>query len=86
MLVDFFDHFLALKQIVEDSGRISVPQQNNMENHIVFNIKFSNVKAKEAAINLINNNKIIMIYERPIYINMIGLPVDDMNEISLELY
>jgi hypothetical protein len=85
MLVDFFDHFLALKQIVENSGKIIVPQQES-DNHIIFNIEFSNAKAKETAINLINTTNIITIYERPIYINIIGLPVDDLNNLTIELY
>lgn len=86
MLVDFFDHFLALKEIVENSGNVIVPPQQNINNHIVFNIKFSDVEAKESAINLINNvNNVIVIYERPIYVNIIGLPVDDLN-VSIELY
>lgn len=86
MLVDFFDHFLALKQIVENSGKIIVPQQESSNNHIIFNIEFSNTKAKETAINLIKATNIITIYERPIYINIIGLPVDDLNNLTIELY
>ena len=86
MLVDFFDHFLALKQIVENSGKISVPQQQCEDKHIIFNIEFSNSKAKETVINLIKSTNIIMIYERPIYINIIGLPVDDLNKLTIELY
>lgn len=85
MLVDFFDHFLALKTIVENSGTISVPQQTN-EGRISFNIEFSNQKAKESALNIINNNSMVMIYERPIYINILGLPVDDSKLLSIELY
>lgn len=86
MLVDFFDHFLALKQIVENSGKITIPQQENTSNHIIFNIEFSNTKAKETAVDLIKNNSTIIIYERPIYINMIGLPVDDLKNLTIELY
>lgn len=86
MLVDFFDHFLALKTIVENSGTISVPQQTN-EGRISFNIEFSNQKAKESALNIINNNtSMVMIYERPIYINILGLPVDDSKLLNIELY
>ena len=86
MLVDFFDHFLALKEIVENSGKINIPQQENTNKHITFDIEFSDSKAKETAVDLINNNGSIMIYDRPIYINIIGLPVDDLNKITLELY
>jgi hypothetical protein len=85
MLVDFFDHFLALKQIIESSGNVIVPPQQNINNHIVFNIKFSDVEAKESVINLIKANNVITIYERPIYVNIIGLPVDDLN-VNIELY
>jgi hypothetical protein len=86
MLVNFFDHFLALKQLVENSGKIKVPQQQDENNHIIFNIEFSNTKAKETAIDLIKNNNVVMIYERPIYINIIGLPVDDLKNLTIELY
>lgn len=86
MLVDFFDHFLALKEIVENSGKIYIPQQENTNNHITFDIEFSDSKAKETAVDLINNNESIIIYDRPIYINIIGLPVDDLNKVTIELY
>lgn len=85
MLVDFFDHFIALKQIVENSGKVIVPHQLN-ENKISFDIEFSNTKAKETAVNLINNcTSMVMVYERPIYININGLPVDDLR-LNIELY
>ena len=85
MLVEFFDHFLALKQIVENSGKVIVPQQID-DNKISFDIEFSNKKAKEAAVNLINNcTSMVMIYERPIYININGLLVDD-SRLKIELY
>ena len=87
MLVDFFDHFLALKEIVENSGKINVPQQENINNHIIFDIEFSDSRAKETAVELINSSGTIIIYDRPIYINIIGLPVDDLkNKITIELY
>ena len=85
MLVDFFDHFIALKQIVENSGKVIVPHQLN-ENKISFDIEFSNTKAKETAVNLINNcTSMVMVYERPIYININGLPVEDL-KLNIELY
>ena len=85
MLVEFFDHFLALKQIVENSGKVIVPHQID-NNKISFDIEFSNEKAKENAINLINNcTSMVMIYERPIYININGLPVDG-SRLNIELY
>ena len=38
MIVDFFDHFVALKQIVQDSGKVEV--LNFDKNSICFSIKF----------------------------------------------
>ena len=62
MLVDFFDHFLALKQIVENTGRISIhPDRNSNINHIIFDIEFSNDKAKETVINMLHLNYHILL-------------------------
>lgn len=67
MIVDFFDHFIALKQIVEDSGNINVLNVGN--NSIEFSIKFNSIDAKMMAINTINSfGGIINIYNRPISI------------------
>ena len=38
MLVEFFDHFIALKQLVEDYGRVSVHKTDG--NSITFSISF----------------------------------------------
>lgn len=84
MLVNFFDHFLALKEIIiENSGIISVIDQMS-DTNIIFNIEFSNKKAKESVIDLINNKQFIVIYERPIYIKIVGIPTD--SSITLELH
>lgn len=83
MLVDFFDHFLALKEIIQNYGSVSVTELSP-DNHIVFDIEFKNSNAKETIINMITNNRYIIIYNRQININIIGFPVD--NKIKLELY
>lgn len=86
MLVDFFDHFLALKQIVENSGKVTIPDDcNTNNNHIVFNIEFSNTKAKETVVNMIGAMSTVVIYNRPIYVNIVGVPVDKKS-ITLELF
>ena len=85
MLVNFFDHFLALKEIVDSSGKIFVKENQPENNHIIFEIQFTNKKAKDTCINLISScNGNILIYNRLIYINIIGLSVD--NTIVIELY
>lgn len=67
MIVDFFDHFVALKQLVEDSGTVRV--LNSTNNSISFSIEFKNSDIKTAAVNVINSlNGTIIIYNRPISI------------------
>lgn len=69
MLADFFDHFVALKQIVEDSGSINVI--NNTETNIIFSILFKNRSTLSSAVNAISAlNGSIVIYERCIPISM----------------
>ena len=69
MLADFFDHFVALKQIVEDSGSINVI--NNTETKIIFSISFKNRSTLSSAVNAISAlNGSIVIYERYIPISM----------------
>lgn len=67
MIVDFFDHFIALKQIVEDSGKVNVLSNDNTS--ITFSILFSSLDAKNLALNTINSLAgHIAIYGRPISI------------------
>lgn len=67
MIVDFFDHFIALKQIVEDSGKVNVLSNDNTS--ITFSILFSSIDAKNLALNTINSlGGHIAIYGRPISI------------------
>ena len=82
MLADFFDHFVALKQIVEDSGTINV--LNNNESSIMFSITFKNNSVLMSALNTINIlNGSIVIYKRHIAINVKNVPTDNMIIINL---
>lgn len=68
MLVNFFDQFIALKAIVEDSGSVSVI--NSSENNIEFAISFKDEESKYKAYStLMSLNGIIIIYGRVIKIN-----------------
>lgn len=81
MLVNFFDQFVALKQIVEDSGKVTVLESN--ENNISFSILFNSVDLKNLAINMIHNTGYqINIYGRILNIN---LEVLTDNEIKIVL-
>lgn len=67
MIVDFFDHFIALKQIVEDNGKVNVINSDN--NQITFSILFSSYEDKTLALSVINSlGGYIAIYGRPISI------------------
>lgn len=81
MLADFFDHFVALKQIVEDSGSINVI--NSTESGIMFSITFINNSVLTSALETINAlNGSIEIYKRPIAIN-VQVPTDNSMVINL---
>ena len=81
MLVDFFDQFVALKQIVEDSGKVTVLESN--ENQIVFSIMFKSIEYKNMAMDMIQNAGYqIAIYGR---IMNIHLEVLTDNEIKIIL-
>lgn len=63
MLVNFFDQFVALKQIVEDSGKVNV--LSNTENSITFSIIFNSQQSRDIALNMIQTQGgSIIIYGR----------------------
>lgn len=69
MIVDFFDHFIALKQIVDDSGKVRV--LSNQDNVIVFTVEFYAPNDFNNALNIINSlGGSIVIYGRVISIQI----------------
>ena len=82
MLVTFFDHFIALKQIVEDDGTVNVI--NDTPNTLTFSVKFKNKTMRDNALNAINStNGIVMIYQRPIVVD-VKFPTDSELIINLQ--
>ena len=77
MIIDFFDHFIALKQLVEDTGSISVDKST--QNFIRFSIIFSNPEYKRTAISNMQTGNII-IYNRPINVSF-----KDISETELKI-
>jgi len=68
MIVDFFDHFIALKRIVEDSGNITVINSINNYN-IDFSIEFMSTDCMKLAMQIIESNQgVIDIYGKPMKI------------------
>ena len=79
MIVNFFDHFVALKQLVQDNGMIQVSQSN--ESSITFSINFANAMIKDQALeSILMQQGVIVIYERPIRIS-----VKILTDLSLEI-
>ena len=70
MIVDFFDHFIALKQIVEDKGSITV--DNNNDSSIEFSIIFKSNNDRDLALSNIQSGTIV-IYNRPISVGIESL-------------
>ena len=62
MMINFFDHFLALKSLVEDKGLIEVGY--NEEDCIGFNIEFKDSAAATQAINYLASTPRVLIYGR----------------------
>lgn len=70
MIVKFFDHFLALKEIVDNSGSVSIShEQISNPDCISFNIHFTGQKDINQAINEISQRSVIYIYNRPISVS-----------------
>ena len=80
MIVDFFDHFIALKQIVEDKGSVTV--DNNNENSIEFSIIFNTKEDRDLALVNMQSGTII-IYNRPISVSIESL-LDESIKIKLQ--
>lgn len=69
VMVVFFDHFIALKQIVEDSGTVNVLKSD--EKDILFSIRFNSKQSRDLALNIVNSlNGNIIVYGRSILINV----------------
>ena len=67
MLVHFFDQFIALKKLVEDSGSINV--ESSTDKSITFIANFKNAATKNSAISNISTGSVV-IYGRPIMVNV----------------
>lgn len=80
MIVDFFDHFIALKQLVEDKGRVTV--DNNNESSIDFSITFNSKEDRDLALLNMQAGTII-IYNRPISVSVESL-ADESIKIKLQ--
>ena len=72
MVVNFFDHFVALKQIVEDSGKVYVLSVDNRS--IQFKIDFDDQSTiNNAYATIVANGQTIIVYNRPIRVEVEAL-------------
>lgn len=70
MIVHFFDHFIALKQIAEGSVIETI---SHTDQQITFKITFSNPIAKNTSLNVISiSGGQIVIYGKPIFVNIVS--------------
>lgn len=67
MLVIYFDHFIALKQLVEDTGKVTVI--SNTDTSITFSIKFDNVANRDKALIIAQSGSVV-IYGRTIQVQV----------------
>lgn len=79
MIVNFFDHFIALKQLIEGSGKINVINSGN--NFINFSVEFDTKENRDNMIRMIDSvGGSITIYGRSINITL-----NILNENSVEI-
>ena len=67
MIVDFFDHFIALKQLVEDHGTVTVGETTDKT--IAFIAQFNSKAFKDEALAIVHSGPIV-IYGRPITVQV----------------
>lgn len=77
MIVEFFDQFLALKQLVENYGNVSVLEKSN--NVISFSIAFNNKEYINKALLNIQSGSVI-IYGRPI-----SVTIDELSDTEIKI-
>ena len=77
MLVIYFDHFIALKQLVEDTGKVTVI--SNTDTSITFSIKFNNAKNNDKARSIAQSG-VVVIYGRTIQVQ-----VNILSETEIEI-
>lgn len=81
MIVHFFDHFIALKYLVENNGKVDVIKSTPKS--ITFNIQFKSTDAMNNAMSIIEGNgNGIMIYNRPLSIKT-NILTDNAIEVKL---
>ena len=81
MIINFFDHFLALKSLVEDKGLIEVI--SNKKNSISFSIEFDDKDSTTQAINYMVSNPRVLIYGRFISVR-VNILTDKKIEVILQ--
>lgn len=80
IMVEFFDHFIALKQIVEGYGKVTVI--NSTKTSITFMVEFLHDDAMKMALANIPDPPYFSIYGRSIKVN-VEVPADKLLQIQL---
>lgn len=81
IFVNFFDHFMLLRQIVQDSGNVSVIR--NTENSILFLVEFRDSNDMSKALQTIQGTSYFTIYGRQIKAS-IEILTDKIIQIQLQ--
>ena len=68
MMISFFDHFLALKSLVEDQGLIDVEYNDN--DSIAFDVEFKDSTNVTKALSYITSTPRVLIYGRLISVRV----------------
>lgn len=67
MLITFFDHFITLKELIEDSGKVNV--NSSSASMIQFDVDFNSKHKRDLALHQIESSSgVIITYQRPIHV------------------
>ena len=69
MLVDFFDQFVALKEMIDNRGVVTI--NSSSDTYISANIEFKDQSSRKYVLDFINSlNGVVIIYQRPINVQV----------------
>lgn len=80
LIIQFFDQFIVLKEIVEDAGQVSVIK--NTKNSILFLVEFSSAEKQNEALSRIPSSSFFTVYGKQIKVN-IDVLTDKVIQIQL---
>lgn len=68
LIVQFFDHFMVLREIIQDTGTVSVIR--NTQDSILFLVEFADVEVCQRALDNIPSTGCYIMYDKQIHVGV----------------